>query len=57
MKTIIKSILLMILSFQCIASEQSPVQIGDLLRINLAGEEDFNQEFQVDRRGYITSRQ
>lgn len=54
MKTIIKSILLMILSFQCIASEQAPVQIGDLLRINLAGEEDFNQEFQVDRRGYIT---
>lgn len=54
MNTIIKCILLLVVSFHCFSAEQSAVQRGDLLRINLPGEEGFNRDFQVDRRGYIT---
>lgn len=54
MKTIIKCFLLLMISFQVIASQQAPVQIGDRLKIQLPGEEGFDQDFQVDRRGFIT---
>ncbi len=42
-------------SFVAIADEEaSTVQIGDLVQINLPGEETLNRGFQVDKRGRIT---
>ncbi len=47
--------LTLLTSFIAMAQEEaSTVQIGDLIQINLPGEETLNRGFQVDKRGRIT---
>ncbi|WP_198599340.1 SLBB domain-containing protein, partial [Vibrio sp. 10N.261.55.A7] len=44
-----------LLSFSSIAAEeQETVQVGDLIQVNLPGEETLNRGFQVDKRGRIS---
>ncbi|MEZ8823842.1 SLBB domain-containing protein [Vibrio amylolyticus] len=44
-----------LLSFSSIAEEeQETVQVGDLIQVNLPGEETLNRGFQVDKRGRIS---
>jgi protein involved in polysaccharide export with SLBB domain len=54
MKPFLKIVMLFFISFHCLATTQESIQIGDLIRVNLPGEQDFNRDFQVDRKGYIT---
>ncbi|CAM3625290.1 Polysialic acid transport protein KpsD precursor [Vibrio aerogenes CECT 7868] len=56
MKTIYQSLLILLLAcsiFPARANTET-IQIGDLIQVNLPGEEALNRGFQVDKRGRIT---
>jgi protein involved in polysaccharide export with SLBB domain len=45
--------LVLICSPQIALGEEPPISVGDVLRIDLPGEDSLNKEFEVDRRGNV----